>query len=81
MVEKSKRITIEISTETYEQICGVKTYLEQIFNVSVSLDKTLKVMLTPKLVDYGEMIQGKLVDTAPRVIEEKKIAETETDDL
>jgi len=83
MVEKSKRITIEISTETYERICGIKTSLEAIFGVSVSFDKALKVLCEPKLIDYSEMLWKKIVQTEPQVVEDTNFeqkSENETDE-
>jgi len=56
MVEKSKRVTIEISTDTYDKLCGVKAELEKIFHEKVGFDKVIQVILSPKLVDYSEML-------------------------
>lgn len=53
--KNSNRVTIEISTETYDKLHSIKECLEEIFGVNVTFDAALKVVLSPKLVDYQEM--------------------------
>lgn len=51
--------TIEVSTETYMRLCRVKKELEKIFHNNVSFAKMLKLLLSPKLIDYSEIFAEK----------------------
>jgi predicted CopG family antitoxin len=58
-VKNPKYKTIEVSTETYMRLLRVKKELEKIFHNNISFDKMLKLLLSPKLVDYSEIFAEK----------------------
>jgi hypothetical protein len=55
-VKRSKRINIEISTANYDKLCGIAEALQTIVKRNVSLDAALKVVLSPKLIDWSEIL-------------------------
>jgi hypothetical protein len=66
--EKRKKINIEISTDTYEQLRDVKDFLEETFDCGVGFDKVLRVMLSPKLIDFSEMLQNEKTKAAEKTL-------------
>jgi hypothetical protein len=54
--ETPKYKTIEFSLDTYERFCGVKAEMEELFKTKVSFDTALKCLLSPKLIDYTELL-------------------------
>jgi hypothetical protein len=54
-VKNSKTKSLEISTESYEKLRIIKDFLENVFRKNVTFDDVLKVILSPKIVDYSEM--------------------------
>ena len=70
--KSSKRITIEISTETYDILCGAKAELEYIFKVNVTFDKLLKVLTLPRNIDFADFT----IKNSGKIISETKKEET-----
>ncbi len=58
LTEKNpKTKTIEVSTEMYDKLCGIKSELARIFHKEhVGFDEVLRVLCSPKLIDYAELL-------------------------
>lgn len=54
--KNSKTKTIEVSTETYVKVCGIKTEMEAIFKKKISFDALLCLWANPKMIDYSEIL-------------------------
>lgn len=72
MTKSSETKTIEISIGTYNALCGIITELEEIFKRKVSFDMAIKVLKSPKLVDFTDLInENKIEQFDSKFTEEK----------